>query len=68
METNEQLQVDPEEIRASYRANMKRVMDDLAREADERQITHTVVDTRNPYLHAIEAYLGFRGASMLFQK
>jgi uncharacterized protein (DUF58 family) len=68
METNEQLQVDPEEIRASYRANMKRVIDDLTREADDRQINHTVVDTRNPYLHAIEAYLGFRGANALFQK
>ncbi len=67
METNEQMQVDPEEIRMSYRANMKRVIEDLAREADERKISHTLVDTRNPYLHAIEAYLGFRGTSMLFQ-
>src|SRR5581483_4246215 len=67
METNEQMQVDPEEIRMSYRANMKRVIEDLAREADESKISHTLVDTRNPYLHAIEAYLGFRGTSMLFQ-
>jgi len=67
METCEQLQVDPEEIRVSYRTNMKRVIDDLAREADERKISHTLVDTRNPYLHAIEAYLGFRGTSMMFR-
>jgi uncharacterized protein (DUF58 family) len=67
LETDEQVQVDPEEIRASYRANMKRVIDDLAREADERQISHTLVDTRHPYLDAIEAYLGFRGTSLLFR-
>lgn len=67
METDEQVQVDPEEIRASYRQNMKRIIDELAREADLRQISHTLVDTRNPYLDAIEAYLGFRGANMLFR-
>jgi uncharacterized protein (DUF58 family) len=67
METDEQVQVDPEEIRASYRQNMKHFIDDLAREADLRQISHALVDTRNPYLHAIEAYLGFRGANMLFR-
>jgi uncharacterized protein (DUF58 family) len=67
METDEQVQVDPEEIRASYRANMKRIIEDLAREADERQISHSLVDTRRPYLDAIEAYLGFRGANMLFR-
>jgi uncharacterized protein (DUF58 family) len=67
METDEQVQVDPEEIRASYRENMRRIIDELAREADLRQISHTMVDTRNPYLDAIEAYLGFRGANMLFR-
>jgi uncharacterized protein (DUF58 family) len=67
METNEQVQVDPEEIRAPYRENMKKVIDNLAREADLRQVSHAVVDTRNPYLTAIEAYLGFRGTNMLFR-
>lgn len=67
METNEQVQVDPEEIRAPYRENMKKAIDDLAREADLRQVSHAVVDTRNPYLTAIEAYLGFRGTNMLFR-
>lgn len=60
METGEQVQVEPEEIRRSYRENMKQFVDALAREADQRQITHALVDTRNPYLDAIEAYLGFR--------
>ncbi|MDB6125953.1 MAG: hypothetical protein JWQ71_4946 [Pedosphaera sp.] len=66
METNEQVQVDPEEIRASYREKMKQNIEGLAREADLRQIQHTLVDTRNPYLTAIEAYLGFRGANTIF--
>jgi uncharacterized protein (DUF58 family) len=61
LETAEMVQVDPEEIRASYQANMKRHIEALAREADRRQIQHRLVDTQRPYLDAIEAYLGFRG-------
>ena len=61
LETAETVQVDPEEIRASYQAHMQRLIDDLAREADLRQIQHRLVDTQRPYLDAIEAYLGFRG-------
>lgn len=67
METNEEVQVEPEEIRTSYRENVKKFIDDLSREADLRQINHSLVDTRQPYLAAIEAYLGFRGTSMLFR-
>jgi uncharacterized protein (DUF58 family) len=61
LETAETVQVDPEEIRAAYQAHMQRVITDLAREADLRQIQHRLIDTRRPYLDAIEAYLGFRG-------
>jgi len=61
LETAETVQVDPEEIRASYQANIQRLIDDLAREADARQIQHRLVDTNRPYLDAIESYLGFRG-------
>ena len=61
LETAETVQVDPEEIRASYQANIKQHIDALAREADLRQIQHRLVDTQRPYLDAIEAYLGFRG-------
>jgi len=61
LETGETLQVDPEDIRASYQADMRALIDGLAREADLRQIQHRLVDTRRPYLDAIEAYLGFRG-------
>ncbi len=61
LETAETVQVDPEEIRAAYQAHMQRTITDLAREAALRQIQHRLIDTRRPYLDAIEAYLGFRG-------
>jgi hypothetical protein len=61
METGETIQLDPEEIRSNYEANMKERIDAIAREADWRGIQHRIVDTRRPYLDAIEAYLGFRG-------
>ena len=63
LETAETVQVDPEEIRAAYQAHMQKLVADLAREADLRQIQHRLIDTRRPYLDAIEAYLGFRGKS-----
>ena len=61
LETGDMVQVDPEDIRANYQAHMRTLLDALAREADLRQIQHRLVDTRRPYLDAIEAYLGFRG-------
>ena len=63
LESGHSIQVDPGEIRAEYGARMERVLADLAREADLRQIQHRLVDTEQPYLDAIEAYLGFRGKS-----
>ncbi len=66
LETRERVQVEPEEIRAAYRETMRRFIDDLAREADRRQISHSVVSTQRPYLDAIEAYLGFRGKNTMF--
>ena len=61
LETGELVQVDPEEVRAEYRQTMRTFLDDMAREADLRQVQHRVVNTERPYLEAIEAYLGFRG-------
>jgi len=61
LETAETVQVDPEEIRTAYRERVRQSIDDLAREADLRQIQHRLIDTQRPYLDAIEAYLGFRG-------
>lgn len=61
LETAETVQVDPEEIRASYQAHIQQHIDTLAHEANLRQIQHRLVDTQRPYLDAIEAYMGFRG-------
>jgi uncharacterized protein (DUF58 family) len=67
LETAETVQVDPEEIRASYQANIQAHIDALALEADLRQIQHRLVDTQRPFLDAIEAYLGFRGKNERMQ-
>jgi uncharacterized protein (DUF58 family) len=61
LETQEEVQVELEEIRAAYHAGVQARIELLASEANNRQITHAVVDTQRPYLQAIEAYLGFRG-------
>jgi len=60
METHEEVEVELEEIRSAYVETMRRHVDYLARECNERCLTHAVVDTSRPYLEAIEAYLGFR--------
>lgn len=61
METKQLVEVEPEEIRAAYTRTVRDHIDRLAREANARQISHALVNTRQPYLSAIEAYLGFRG-------
>jgi uncharacterized protein (DUF58 family) len=61
LETQEEVQVELEEVRAAYRAQAQARIDRLAAEANNRRIDHALVDTRQPYLRAIEAYLGFRG-------
>ncbi len=60
LEDGRQVRVEPEEIRKDYRARMKDFVDGLAREADRRRISCQLVDTNQPYLNAIESYLGFR--------
>jgi uncharacterized protein (DUF58 family) len=64
LETQERVQVEPEEIRRAYREMMQERIDRLARNANERQIQHALVSTEHPYLDAIEAYLGFRGRNV----
>lgn len=59
-ETNEHVEVEPDEIRDAYRRHMTAWMDGLVEQASHRRIRHSLVSTRNPYLEAIEAYLGFR--------
>jgi len=61
LETEEEVEVEPEEIRAAYRDAARERMDALAREANNRCISYSLVRTDRPYLDAIEAFLGFRG-------
>ena len=65
LETHEQVEVEPEEIRAAYREMARERINLLSREANSRRITHALVNTSRPYLDAIEAYLGFRGRNTL---
>ena len=66
METHEQVEVEPEEIRIAYRDTVRQRIEAIAREANNRRISHAVVNTGRPYLDAIEAYMGFRGKNALF--
>jgi len=68
METQEQVEVEPEEIRAAYRDTARRRIETISREANNRRISHALVNTERPYLDAIEAYMGFRGRDALFGK
>jgi uncharacterized protein (DUF58 family) len=61
METDEEVEVEPEEIRTAYRDSARQRTEALARAANQRRISHALVHTHRPYLDAIEAYLGFRG-------
>lgn len=60
METREEVEVEPEEIRAAYRETVRKWIDSLAHEANNQHIDYSLVNTEHPYLDAIEAYLGFR--------
>jgi uncharacterized protein (DUF58 family) len=65
METHEEVEVEPEEIRAAYRDSARQRADTLAHEAHNRRINYSLVRTSRPYLDAIEAYIGFRGRNTL---
>ena len=60
IETGETVEVEPAAIRRTYRETMARFNDDLATQADARRVQYARVDTAEPYLSAVEAYLGFR--------
>jgi uncharacterized protein (DUF58 family) len=60
LETGEAVNVEPDEIRRGYRENMTGLTDYLAAQSDRRRIQYALVRTSNPYMHAIEAYLGFQ--------
>ena len=60
METGEEIQVEPDEIRAQYKKNMQSFLDGLAQNSEARKIHYNLISTKKPYLEAIESYLGFR--------
>lgn len=60
METHQEVQVEPEEIRAAYQRELKAFTDGIRQHAMGRRITYEMVSTKAPYLEAIEAYMGFR--------
>ena len=68
LETPDQVEVEPEEIRAAYQEVMRQRIDRFAHEANLRRINHALVHTDRPYLEAIEAYLGFRGANVFARR
>ncbi len=68
MESNEEVQVELEEIRNNYRESVRQQIDNLAREANNRKVNHALVNTQAPYLQAIEAYLGFRGVNTMLRR
>lgn len=65
METGGQVEVQLEEIRSAYRRAARARVDEIGREASQRGISHALATSDQPYLEAIEAYLGFRGANAL---
>ncbi len=60
MESGEEIQLEPDEIRAQYKKNMQNFLENLAKNSEARKIQYTLVNTKNSYLEAIESYLGFR--------
>ena len=60
METHQEVQVEPEEIRAAYQRELKAFTGGIRQHAMCRRITYEMVSTKAPYLEAIEAYMGFR--------
>jgi len=61
LESHEEIEVEPEEIRAAYRESARQRSDAIAHEANLRHISYSLVGMERPYLDAIEAFLGFRG-------
>jgi uncharacterized protein (DUF58 family) len=63
LETGEMIEVEPGEIRRTYRDLMAAHLDELGRQSQNRRIRYSLVESHQPYLSAIETYLGFRHAS-----
>ena len=59
-ETNEEIEVEPEELRQAFEKTVAERTKTLSEGARQRGIEFAHLGTEHPYLEAIEAYLGFR--------
>jgi len=60
IETGEELEVDPEAVRETYRERMEDLTDNFRKRLTEVGIDYHPIDTRQPYDHALWAYLQMR--------
>jgi len=60
LETNEELEIEPEEIRENFEQTVRERTAALKTGAMRRRVDFARLGTDAPYLDAIEAYLGFR--------
>jgi uncharacterized protein (DUF58 family) len=60
MESREEIQLEPDEIRSVYKNEMQKFLDNMQTQSENRKISYSLIDSRRPYLEAIESYLGFR--------
>ena len=60
LETGDELEIEPEEIRAEFEKVVHERTRTLHQGAQRRRIKFASLSTEEPYLEAIEAYLGFR--------
>jgi len=63
METSDAIQVAPDEIRRAYRREMEEMKGQLTRESVERGIEYHLLSTDDPYIEAIEVWMGMRTKS-----
>ena len=61
METGEEMQVAPDEVRTAYRREMESMRQRMEGECLRRGIDYKVLPTEEPYIEAIEAWMGLRG-------
>ena len=63
LETQEELEIEPEEIRENFAQTVRERTTALKTGAMRRRVDFARLGTESPYLDAIEAYLGFRNWS-----
>ena len=57
METGEELEIDPSAVRAAYLQQMEQLVDFYRKGLTEVGIDYQLINTREPYDHALAAYL-----------